>query len=563
VIAPLALLLAFVRRLGVNGLIGDELHYVDYVRAVLEGGDWWPWVFQQHNEHRIVALKLLIAALAGPTRWSQRAEMLCSFGLTLLLVAALYAVYRRVGGSATAAGLLPFAPLAWLACSTAQYENQLYGLMMCHYFTVACGVAALWLLGERQARWLPLAALAAVIAATSVASGLLVFPAGVAVLLGQRADWRRWLLWCGTGAATIALYFRHYLRPPHARPFDFSFQTLSEVGKLVLATAGAPLAARSLGWALVLGAAVLLLAAVALVLWWRADDEQRRRGAVAAAILLFGLGSCAMVGVGRATLLVPGDPLGSRYVTHANLVWFGAYLLVLGWATTAARAAVRIGLLAIVALGVLAADLQGVASALEWHRERALDQYVLQTADRQPDGVLARLGPSAIERPRIDYLRRARLSAFAEPMSLLMMMTPQDPVATGDIRRELPVVQTLPCPVERLHDVGVMMLPAFRPGTVPFTITVSAEGRELVRRSLTPAEITQWQWVRLPLRSSFACHGRQLRVAIESAATVPSEQVMALTVRPYYDGELAQGGVPLRDRRLALALNGYRHHVLR
>ena len=587
VAAPVLLLLWFVARLGLDAVVADELHYVPFVKLVREGGDWGAWVWQQHNEHRVVAMKLLFAALARFGSWNQHVEMLCSWALTAGLVAALLAIHRRAGGASlrprelTAAELLRFAPLAWLACSVAQYENQLYGLMICHYFTAVFGVVALWLLGERAWWWMLPAAFAAVVAATSVASGLLVFPAGIAVLVAHRADWRRWLCWCITGAVTIALYFRHYIRPPHTRPFDFSLHTSYQVVKLTLATAGAPLAARSLGWALTAGALIIGLGLLLLLAWWRGDAETRARRSPAAALLLFGLVSAAMVGMGRATLLVPGDPLGSRYVTHSNLIWYGVCLLLLSAPAAAAgrrdgwrdwfgeslfgegqTASLRHAFFGVVVVGLVASNLQGVDSAREWHRERALDQYVMQTFDRQPDNILGRLGPPDIERPRIAYLHEQRLSAFAQLPHLMMMMNPLGPVATGDIRTDLPVVQRLECPVDRLYDVGVMMLPAVNVGQQPFVITVSSGDRELGRRSFEAASITQWQWAKVPLGSTFDCYRQPLEVRIESAATVPGQQVMALTVQPYYAGELEQGGKPLPEQRLALALNGFRHFVL-
>ena len=563
VIAPLALLLLAVELMGVNTVIADELHYVDFIRLLREGGDWTTWLWRQHNEHRVVPLKLLMVLLSGPTRWSQQAEMFCSVALTVALVVALWRIYRLSGAANETGDVLAFAPLVWLAASLAQYENQLYGLMVCHYFTAAGAVVALALLGSRSAWSPPLAALSAVVAATSVASGLLVFPAGVVILAAQRRRPLRWLVWCGTGVVTTALYFRHYLTPPHAGPMEWSLSALFRIGKLALATLGVPLAARSLGWGLALGAALLVLSTVLLLRWLRLEREERARQAPAAALLLYGLATCAMVAVGRAFLLTPGDPLGSRYITHANLVWFGAHILLLAAARRERFVHLRAAVAGLLAVGLVAANLQGLAAGLEWRRERLLDQYVLQTIGRQTDAVLNRLGTPASVRPQVSYLRQQRLSAFAEPQRLLMLMDPATGVATAPVRRGQIVEQRLICPVDELEDVAVLVLPAWRPGDGSFSAVVAYRGRELGRSSFQVAAIKQWTWVRVPIERSFPCRGRELSVRVEAADLPADGGVMTLAAQPYYEGRLSQGGAALAGRQLGIAFNGYQLGILR
>jgi hypothetical protein len=411
-VAPIALLLAVVAKLGVNTLFADELYYVDFIKLVREGGDWTPWIWLQHNEHRVIPMKLLMVLLAGPTRWSQRAEMLCSVGLSALIVLVLWRVYRAWGGSSNAAGLLAFAPVAWLVCSLSQYENQLYGMMVCHYFTALGAVASLWLLtrGGWISTWL--AVLAAVVGAFSIVNGFLVFPAGIAVLAAHRASWIRWTAWCLAGAAAAALYFRDYVTPPHTQAFQWTLAGAYRVVKLGLATAGAPLAAGSVGWGVTLGAGLLVVSAFLALRWWRADPPRRMKGSVAAGLVLFGLASCAMIAAGRA--FMPNNPLESRYITYSTLAWIGAYLLVLEQAREGRYGTLKTAVWSLLVPGILAANLHGLNEAWSWHQQRLVDRYVLRTFAQQPDTMILRLGPPASVRRAASYLAAERLSAFAD-----------------------------------------------------------------------------------------------------------------------------------------------------
>ena len=138
-VAPLLLPFLLVARFGVNTLRLDEFFYVDFLRALREGGDWLPFLWKQHNEHRVIATKLVMIPNALFLSWNRVAEMYVSAFLSVLIVLGLWRLYRRCGGG----GLLLFAPLAWLACSLAQYEILLYGLLTCHYFTILGFVWAL------------------------------------------------------------------------------------------------------------------------------------------------------------------------------------------------------------------------------------------------------------------------------------------------------------------------------------------------------------------------------------------------------------------------------------
>src|SRR5262249_49093710 len=114
-------------------LVWDEFYYVRAFRQIGEGQPWLPWILAQPNEHRIVWTKLLFVAHAGLSGWDPRIDMYVSALLTAAIAWGIWKLYRAAGRGQPAY----FIPVALLLCSLAQYMNMVYGLMTCHYFTMA------------------------------------------------------------------------------------------------------------------------------------------------------------------------------------------------------------------------------------------------------------------------------------------------------------------------------------------------------------------------------------------------------------------------------------------
>jgi len=549
--------------LGVNTPAADEFAYVDFVHAVREGGPWLPMVWWQHNEHRVVPVKLVMALLMPFTGWNLKAEMYVSAALAGLIVLGLWRLYRRAGG----ADLLLFAPVAWLVCNLAQYENLLYGLLMCHYFTAAGTVWALVFLARRDAAGLFLAVLCGLVASLSVLNGLLIWPLGLALglALGERPA--RMIGWAGAGVATFLLYFFDFQRPPGlAAPH---LQELPRAAKYALTLLGAPLAAGSFAWSRTFGLALVCLMAAVVVRWLREGRERLRGEAIPAALILFGLLSCAMIAIGRAATLV--TPLESRYVAYTSLAFVGAYLLA-GLAAER-RGAPFIGFswfaatLALVATGVIAADLQGFHDAKLWQIARLRDQFLLQTYERQPDEALGGSAFAAHLRATAPYLRTERLAAFAEPQRVLLLTRWQEREAAGPVAPGRSIEQRLSCPVNVLRDAAVALSREAAPDASNVSISVWTSGRRLAARDLPVTALASgWVgWVEVPLPAPlYNCQGRVLTVRIESRDATPATQITVWIYPSYYDGELRQAGRSWSpDRSLGLSLNAFHFGLLR
>jgi hypothetical protein len=560
-----ALLAPFVliARFGINTLQYDEFRLVDFVRAVREGGDWLPWLWTQHNEHRVIAMKLVMIPNALFLHWNRVAEMYVSACLCSLIVLGLWRLYRRSGGS----DLLLFAPLAWLACSLAQYENLLYGMLTCHYFTVLGIVWALVCLDRPGFGGFVAAVFFGLLASFSILNGLLVWPLGLFVLAARGRRPAVSAAWALTGIAAVALYLVGFqtavdLRPP----LDLSPAGLAKTGLYGLVVLGAPLAGGSVAWGCTVGILLVAWTAATVSGWWRGGRERLREEALPAALLLFGLLSSAMIALGRSGMPVPA--LKSRYIAYSTLAVIGGYLLACAglWRRGERPAASPrfAPVLLLLAAGLAAANLDGFDKARDWTPHNLRKKYLLQTFDDQTDQALTGHWPDVSEVRRLaPYLRAERLGPFADPQDVLLLTRWQEGVPLGEILPGRTVEQTLVCPVGDLYEVAVPFVTYGRDNTAQVLLTVETGGRRLGARAVATAGLADSAWIQVPLDEPLrGCQGREIRIRAESADATPGNAVTIWAYPPYYEGTLRQGGSPVPDRALGLALNGYHTGLL-
>jgi hypothetical protein len=558
VLAPILGQFLIVFFLGVNTPVADEFYYADVVRAVREDAEWLPIVWRQRNEHRVVSVQLTMVLLEPFFGWNLKAEMYASAVLAGLTVLGLWCLYRRAGG----ADLLLFTPVAWLFCNLSQYENMLYGLLMCHYYAAAAVVWTLAFLARRSIAGFAFACLCGVVASLSLLNGLLVWPIGLLLLLVLGESRWRMAVWTVAGAATFAVFFHGWQQPQGLAAMHLGLKDVLPIGLYAVSLLGAPLAAGSLAWSRALGIALLVLTAALVLRWRRQGRERLRDDALQFAPMLFALLTCAVIAGGRALTTVPA--LESRYVAYTSLAFAGAYLL-------ASRAAERSGAtlagnpwlvatLALLVPAMVAADLQGFQDAKLWRLVRLRQQFFLQTYDLQPDSVFG--APDFVARLRgwiAPYLRDERLNAFSEPQRVLLLTRAEEREAAGPVIPGRPVELRLSCPVDVLRDVAVTLSREAPPDASNVSVSVWAGTQRLAVRDL-PVSALASGWaghvqVQLPqpLRE---CQGRELTIRIESTDATPATQVTVWTYPRYYDAVLRQGDGPLAPgRSLGLLLN--------
>jgi hypothetical protein len=548
---PLALQALIVHLFGVNTLVWDELYYVDFIRQVRAGESWLPWLWRQHNEHRVIPMKLAMAPLALLTRWDTRAEMYLSVVLAGLVLLGLWRLYRLAGGD----GALLFAPTAWLVCSLAQFQNMLYGMMICHYFTLLGVVWALVFLARGSAGGLAAAVLCGATASYSIANGLLVWPVGLALLLVQGVRRSLTAAWAAASVVMTALYFYRFQMPAGTPPFSYDLAGLYRFASFAAACLGAPLGAGSMDWSRAAGLAVAV--AVLAVAWrWRHPGRPAlQEESLPGALILFALLSCAMIAYGRASSGVP--PLESRYIAYSSLALIGVWLVFTGRREAPAGRLWLVGAAALLIPGLLAANLFGLREAKRWHSLRLREEFLFQTAAQQPDEALAGLYFVPELRRMVPYLRAERLGPFDEPRRLLLLVRWREGQVAGEILPGRPIEQTFVCGVDTLRDAEGVLATYGRKSRSTVVVSLWEGGRRLADRTVPLAGLADSAWIPLELAEPLhRCAGRRLTMRFESSDATPGNAASVWTYPGYYEGELRQSGAAvLPGRALGLQLN--------
>lgn len=374
------------------------------------------YLFQQHNEHRILVPRLVILGLGLLTRWNNVPEMFAHAALMCATAVLLFGAFRRELGPELPRGraLFAFLPAVLLALSPRSYE-ALMGFGFPHYLAILFYVASLRLLvfGVRSASFWG-AVLCAEAATFSLANGLWMWPVGLAVLLTRRLLVRA-ALWVAIAGATLFAYFHGYLPTGnHPDPAFFAQHPWIAVEHF-LALNGTVLAT-TVPLAIAFGALafVLYLWVCGLVVrhWWR-DGERPPYGFWLVASVL---GSNATVTAGRA-LFGPVQALDSRYAAMIALAPIGLYscLYVRRHAWRAAPALTRVTA-AFMITGYAIASIQTWIAAPEWYSRKKENVYRLYTFASQPDSEVSKFWPIVREgRWFGTQLQDMRLNVFAEP----------------------------------------------------------------------------------------------------------------------------------------------------
>ncbi|HVF70205.1 MAG TPA: hypothetical protein VM940_01240 [Chthoniobacterales bacterium] len=334
---PLLYLVALIARYGVDVPFADEFTFAPLLEKAHAGTLTVADLFAQHNEHRYFFTRLLFIGLAFAFQGNLRAEMFFSVFLALLAGANLWWLLRKTAISTSAQTLL-LCLFSLLLFSPVQAENWIWGfqfpLFFCN-FLFTCGLVAAFS-GLNPGKKFALCGAIALIASFSFGGGVLLwvltFPLGL--LIHREITWKTmtaWLVaWGAVAAATMALYFFHYVKPPYhphiaasRNPVDYFLYVTTFLGAhLSRAARSEPIFQAALVGTVLL---VLWSVAVAYAFRHRQDFELRRRilpwvALGSYAILNAVLAAAARIGFGVS------QALDSRYTSFS---------LYLGGATAA------------------------------------------------------------------------------------------------------------------------------------------------------------------------------------------------------------------------------------
>lgn len=399
----------------------DQWATVGEYRRVLDDGLSLPFLFSQHNEHRLIFPRLVLLAdlhfFAGSNAFSRAvtlAGLLAGAGL-LGLVA-----WRGGRGATTAlaAGLA-----GALMLSTLHWQNIVWAFQVQFVWVFVAGAWAAYLFfravdDPARTRWgLVGAALSFLVVATfCMANGLVAGWSMLGVAVVTRRPLKPVLVLAAACLALTLLYFHGYQSVGgHSdptlvlqKPKEFVYYVAMYLGSL-----GGEWSPRR---AFLFGL-VGLAASAAAALWVLAGRERRPEGLALVAILGFVVATALVTGVGRLSFGIY-QALSPRYFTPSCLFWAS---LVVFWGLqvqkapwTAARwAAGGVLLAGAVALVQLQGAMMRYAS--EMTQSVWLAEDVVFSGADDPEALKAYFPDPSFVTQHLPFLRERRLALFRTP----------------------------------------------------------------------------------------------------------------------------------------------------
>lgn len=319
----------FVLLCGCNTPVADEWEFVAELVGNAPAG---PWLWAQHNEHRLPLSKLLYIIQFRLTH-DFRSGMLVQVGMLSALSLALMRYAARLRGRPHWADA--FFPISLLHLG--HWENFLLGYQICFtLFTVfVSGLIVVAVQATRRAafRFGLMGGVLAILTALTGGFGLpLIFPISawllyLAVVLWTTQRKRRAVVLVLLSVATlsyVALYFIGYVPPPHhplpSRDVIAVTQTTGEVLGMAFGIGFSGI------WWLVLVVELALGAATIALLIRQAKNLDQRPSAVGLIAVAGGVAGVALaIGIGRASF-GPGMGLWPRYALFMWPLLGAAYL---------------------------------------------------------------------------------------------------------------------------------------------------------------------------------------------------------------------------------------------
>ncbi len=331
---PLVFLIGMVVKYAVNVPFLDQWELVPLLEKSYQGTLTFYDLWAQHNEHRLFFPQIMMLLLARLTHWNIRYEL----AVNIILALGIFAVLIRqvkITERKLKVVRLPWAipAISLIVFSVSQYQNWLWGWQLQMFLSLLAAVCSIVLLANGGFCWrrFAAAALLGIVANYSFASGALIWPIGLLLLLVVTAGFpqRRAAIggWIGVGTLTLAAYYYHYQKPEE-------HPAISLVFKMPLAYAGyvfkylggmcaQGLAGNTSGDAVV---ALIIGLAVTIATGWAGWTLLRKKIADLGILLpyfglsLYSVGSSLVTGLGRLGI-GNNEALVSRYCTMTVPLW--------------------------------------------------------------------------------------------------------------------------------------------------------------------------------------------------------------------------------------------------
>ncbi len=382
-------------------------------------------LWAQHTDNRILFPNLVVLLLAKATHFNVIDEAFLSACLLVAATILLIVGHRRRN---VATPWLFYLPVAVVMLSFVQNGDTLWGFQFAWYLVLFAVVAALVLCDDPRWSWFVAtgAMIAAVVGSYSSVQGLLIWPAGLVLLLLRGRPKSFVLGWIGAGLATAALYFVNFDPHKGAGSDGYVFHHPIQGIRFFFFSVGNVTGAHGGNWWVALGVLIILVA-LGLIL----AALLRPRGDAAPlgiALICYGLLFTLFVTDGRAAAGLDAGG-ASRYTTFDLLTLVGCYLVLISrrgasfrdgrtvtilWRTSVGLIGVAIGLTLVFGTS------NGLDEASSWQKEQVHASQVIVNIGRAPNVMVERaldVNPYYVhqERELAAFARKNNLNLFNSP----------------------------------------------------------------------------------------------------------------------------------------------------
>ena len=390
----------------------DEWALFDHLA---KGGGWSvPWLWEQHNEHRILTTKIFFLLDVELFHGTQVFLLTCIFLVQVLQVSLLSWSVRSFAGWRGSLWRAGTGLIAYCILCPTQYENLVWGFQM--QFVLSACMATLSVIGlllyrrDAGVKFLVVCIVAASLATWSLANGMLLWPLLVAAALWLRMKPRVWGSLLVAGALNIGLYFFHYDRPAG----DTGLPPIVRSLHYIFVYFGSTFVRHSEGAiATIVGIVGIFIAAVVIVGVFRHRDHSSSLVIELSLLMLFTLATAAVTSTGRLHLGIE-QATASRYQTFALLFWCCLGLALLFHLSGQRKAFDSLVAVLLMAQVGFATQVRLPIIDAQWRQLRLEKISLALLAGVHDHAVLAEAFPDPqVALRAADYMRRHQLSIFA------------------------------------------------------------------------------------------------------------------------------------------------------
>ena len=329
IVLPILILAALIYRYSVNVPVTDQYEMIPLFQKLDHGTLTFANLWAQHNEHRILFPSTYLLILARLTHWNIRAELISSFFIALGSFSALLLMLKRMKLTPLTTVCVAVA-ISFLFFSPIQQENWLWGWQIEWFMCIAAVLWSIYFLSkitQRIDKYFITAICFAIFASYCLASGLLIWVAGLLALLILKASNKQYAVWSFAGAIATFLYYWHYINPP-GEPSKkvFIHQPINFV-KYFVAYIGAPVSSNAY-IASIVGMIILITAAACTYVLFK-NKRLLKKYVVWLTLGFYIFLAGVVTAVGRLGLGL-GGALSSRYTTFSVLFLISTIVILVG-----------------------------------------------------------------------------------------------------------------------------------------------------------------------------------------------------------------------------------------